>query len=296
MKRADLPALVILAAVADQRSFRAAARKLGMSVSAVSQAIKGLEESLGVRLLTRTTRSVAPTLAGERLLIQLQPALASIEEALDQASASQADIAGMLRFSAPRAAVQSVLLPLALRFMHRYPAVTVELLAQDAFTDIVASGVDAGIRFGESLHQDMIAVPLGGPLRFAIVGAPSYLDGRPRPELPADLHHHDCIQRRFTDGSLYRWELERDGKAIELAVTGSLIVNDDALMLDAALAGQGLALLIEGLAAEALVQGKLMRLMEDWCPAFPGLFLYYPSRRLMRPALRAFVDFLKTEA
>ena len=267
-----------------------------MSVSAVSQAITGLEESLGVRLLARTTRSVAPTAAGERLLGQLQPALASIEEALEQASASQADIAGKLRFSAPRTAVQHVLLPLALRFMRRYPAVSVEILAQDAFTDIVASGFDAGIRFGESLQQDMIAVPLGGPLRFAIVGAPGYLDGQRRPELPADLHDHDCIQRRFTDGSLYRWELERDGKAVELAVTGNLIVNDDALMLDAALAGQGLALLIEGLAAEALAQGRLVRLMEDWCPAFPGLFLYYPSRRLMRPALRTFVDFLKAEA
>jgi DNA-binding transcriptional LysR family regulator len=296
MKRTDLPSLVILSAIAEQRSFRAAARKLGMSVSAVSQAITGLEESLGVRLLARTTRSVAPTAAGERLLGQLQPALASIEEALEQASASQADIAGRLRFSAPRTAVQHVLLPLALRFMRRYPAVSVEILAQDAFTDIVASGFDAGIRFGESLQQDMIAVPLGGPLRFAIVGAPGYLDGRRRPELPADLHDHDCIQRRFTDGSLYRWELERDGKAVELAVTGNLIVNDDALMLDAALAGQGLALLIEGLAAEALAQGRLVRLMEDWCPAFPGLFLYYPSRRLMRPALRTFVDFLKAEA
>ncbi|OCC04141.1 transcriptional regulator [Labrys sp. WJW] len=296
MKRTDLPSLVIISAIAEQRSFRAAARKLGMSVSAVSQAITGLEESLGVRLLARTTRSVAPTAAGERLLGQLQPALASIEEALEQASASQADIAGRLRFSAPRTAVQHVLLPLALRFMRRYPAVSVEILAQDAFTDIVASGFDAGIRFGESLQQDMIAVPLGGPLRFAIVGAPGYLDGRRSPELPADLHDHDCIQRRFTDGSLYRWELERDGKAVELAVTGNLIVNDDALMLDAALAGQGLALLIEGLAAEALAQGRLVRLMEDWCPAFPGLFLYYPSRRLMRPALRTFVDFLKAEA
>ncbi|MDZ5449847.1 LysR family transcriptional regulator [Labrys sp. ZIDIC5] len=296
MKRTDLPSLVILSAIAEQRSFRAAARKLGMSVSAVSQAITGLEESLGVRLLARTTRSVAPTAAGERLLGQLQPALASIEEALEQASASQADIAGRLRFSAPRTVVQHVLLPLALRFMRRYPAVSVEILAQDAFTDIVASGFDAGIRFGESLQQDMIAVPLGGPLRFAIVGAPGYLDSRRRPELPADLHDHDCIQRRFTDGSLYRWELERDGKAVELAVTGNLIVNDDALMLDAALAGQGLALLIEGLAAEALAQGRLVRLMEDWCPAFPGLFLYYPSRRLMRPALRTFVDFLKAEA
>ncbi|WP_448953520.1 LysR family transcriptional regulator [Labrys neptuniae] len=296
MKRTDLPALVILACVAERRSFRGAARQLGLSVSAVSQAITGLEESLGVRLLARTTRSVAPTVAGERLLAQLRPALSAIDEAVEQASASQDDVAGTLRFTAPRAVVQHRLLPLALDFMRRYPAVNVEILAQDAFTDIVTQGFDAGIRFGESLHQDMIAVPLGGPLRFAIVAAPAYLEGRRRPEQPADLHDHDCILRRFTDGSLYRWELEKDGKAIELAVTGSLIVNDDALMLDAALAGHGLGLLIEGLVGDALEDGRLVRLMEDWCPAFPGLFLYYPNRRLMRPALRAFVDFLKARA
>lgn len=295
MKRSDLPSLTIFAAVAEQRSFRGAARLLGLSVSAVSHAVSTLEESLAVRLLSRTTRAVAPTEAGQRLLTQLKPALSSIQEALDQASASQQGIAGALRFSAPRSAAQHLLLPLALRFMRRHPAVTVEIAAQDAFIDVVAAGFDAGVRFGESLQQDMIAVPLGGSLRFAIVAAPSYLEGRARPEQPEDLLFHRCIQRRFTNGALYRWELERDGKAIELAVEGPLILNDDGLARDAALAGEGVALFIEGIVTDDIAGGRLVRLLESWCPPFPGLYLYYPSRVLMRPALRAFIDFVKAE-
>ncbi len=293
MKRSDLPALAIFAAVSSERSFRGAARSLGLSVSAVSHAINGLEASLGIRLLARTTRSVAPTEAGAGLLAQLGPALASISEALEAASASQNRISGTIRFTVPRSAAELVLVPLAARFMRAHAAVTIEIAVQDGFTDIVASGFDAGVRLGESLHQDMIAVPLGPPLRAAVVAAPSYFKGHPVPAVPLDLHDHGCLLRRFAGGAIYRWEFERAGKAVEVAVAGPLIVNDDRLIVQAALEGAGLAFAFEAQVARHIAEGRLVRVLEEWCPRFPGFFLYYPSRKLVRPALRAFIDFVK---
>ncbi|USI71506.1 LysR family transcriptional regulator [Sphingomonas morindae] len=293
MKRADLPALSIFSAVASRRSFRAAARDLGISVSAVSHAINGLEASLGVRLLARTTRSVAPTEAGRRLLDRLEPALASIAEAVEIATAEEDRLSGTLRFSVPRSAAELVLVPLASAFTRTHPGVEIEIRAQDDFRDIVAEGFDAGVRFGESLEQDMIAVALGPAQRAAIVAAPSCLKGRCPPAVPQDLHDHVCIRRRFAGGGLYRWELEKDGEAIEVAVAGGLILDDDRLIVDAALSGAGLAYVFEAQVATEVASGRLVRVLEGWCPSFPGFYLYYPSRRLMRPVMRAFVDFVQ---
>lgn len=293
MKRADLPALSILATVAARRSFRGAARDLGISVSAVSHAINGLETSLGVRLLARTTRSVAPTEAGRRLLDRLEPALASIAEAVEIATAQEDRLTGKLRFSVPRSAAEMVLVPLASAFTRAHPGVEIEIRSEDGFCDIVAGGFDAGVRFGESLDQDMIAVPLGPQQRAAIIAAPAYLDGRSRPVVPQDLHDHICIRRRFAGGGLYRWEFEKGGVAVEVAVSGGLVLDDDRLIVDAALQGAGLAYAFERQVTAELAAGRLVRVLEDWCPSFPGFYLYYPSRRLMRPVLRAFVDFMK---
>ncbi|WP_407529257.1 LysR family transcriptional regulator [Methylobacterium oryzisoli] len=293
MNRADLPALSIFASVAARRSFRRAARDLGISVSAVSHAITGLEASLGVRLLARTTRSVAPTEAGRRLLDRLEPALASIAEAIEIATAQEDRLTGILRFSVPRSAAEMVLVPLASAFIRTHPGVEIDIRAEDGFRDIVAEGFDAGVRFGESLEQDMIAVPLGPTLRAAIVAAPSYLAGRSRPVAPQDLHDHVCIRRRFAGGGLYRWELGKGDEAVEVTVAGGLILDDDRLIVDAALQGAGLAYVFEAQVAAEMADGRLERVLEDWCPGFPGFHLYYPSRRLMRPVLRAFVDSLK---
>ena len=293
MKRADLPALSIFASVAARRSFRGAARDLGLSVSAVSHAITGLEANLGVRLLARTTRSVAPTEAGRRRLDRLEPALASIAEAVEIATAQDDRLSGRLRLSVPRSAAEMLLVPLATAFTRAHPGVEIEIRAQDGFRDIVAEGIDAGVRFGESVDQDMIAVPLGPAQRAAIVAAPSCFEGRRPPAVPQDLHDHVCIRRRFAGGGLYRWELEKDGDAVDVAVSGGLILDDDRLIVDAALRGAGLAHVFEAQVAGEIASGRLVRVLEDWCPSFPGFFLYYPSRRLMRPVLRAFVDFIK---
>ena len=292
MKRRDLPALSIFSTVAARRSFRAAARELGISVSAVSHAVNGLEASIGVRLLSRTTRSVAPTEAGQRLLEQLEPALTAIAEAVEVATASQNQLSGTIRLSVPRSAAELILAPLLPDFGRRHPDVVVEIEVQDAFTDIVALGFDAGVRFGESLQQDMVAVRLGPQQRGAIVGSPAYFEGRKRPATPRDLHDHICIRRRFAGGGIYRWELEKDGETIDIAVEGGVILNDDRLIIDTVLAGGGLAYVFEAQVIDEIGAHRLIRVLEDWCPSFPGFFLYYPSRQLMRPALRAFIDFI----
>lgn len=292
MRRADLPALSILDTVAARRSFRGAARDLGLSVSAVSHAISGLEDHLGVRLLARTTRSVAPTAAGERLLEGLEPALAAITEAMETAAASQQQLCGTLRLSVPRSAAEMVLIPLVTAFTRAHPGITIEIRVQDGLSDIVAEGFDAGIRFAEALEQDMIAVPLGPRQRAAVVAAPAYLAQHPPPTTPQDLHAHPCIRRRFAGGALYQLEFERDGAACAVSVSGNLILDDDGLIAEAARRGAGLAYLFEAQVAGDLASGRLIRVLEDWCPSFPGFCLYYPCRRLMRPVLRAFVDFI----
>lgn len=283
----------IFATVARHRSFRAAARELGISVSAVSHAVSGLEAGLGVRLLARSTRSVAVTEAGQRLLEGLAPALTAIEEAVETATASHGRIAGRIRLSVPRTAAELVLVPLCSAFRSRCPDVIAELVVQDGFADIVAEGFDAGMRFGESLEQDMVAVPVGPAMRSAVVGAPSYFADHPPPATPRELHGHACIRRRFAGGGLYRWDLERNGEAFDIAVDGPLILNDDRLIVDAALAGAGLAFVMEAQVVTDIAAGRLVRVLDEWCPRFPGFYLYYPDRRLMRPALRAFVDFAR---
>jgi len=294
MRRSDLPALSMLTLVAARRSFRAASRELGISVSAVSHAIRGLEERLGVRLLSRTTRTVAPTEAGRQLLGQLEPALAAIEDALEATTTSQDILTGTLRFSVPRTAAELALLPLAIEFQHHHPQVTIEICVQDDFTDIVAAGFDAGVRLVESLQQDMIAVTLGPAQRTAIVGSPAYFQGRRAPAHPRELHDHVCVRHRLAGGSIYEWEFEKGPQVTVAAVSGGIILNDPRLIIDAVLAGAGLGYVFEAQVADDIRSGRLMRVLEDWCPHYPGFFLYYPNRQLMRPALRAFVDFIET--
>ncbi len=293
MTRTLLPALAVFRTVAQQGSFRGAARTLGVTVSAVSHAINGLEAGLGYQVLARTTRSVTPTEAGQRLLAQLEPALQAIDEAIETAGALQNRISGAIRLSVPRTAAELVLVPLVARFLAAYPAASVELSVEDAIIDIVAQRFDAGVRHGESLDQDMIAVPIGAWQRPMIVASPSYLCGRPIPQTPADLHDHICIQRRFAGGGLYRWDFERDGKALQFSGQGSLTLNDDALILQSALAGVGIAFTFEAVAAPYVARGELVALLQDWYPPQERFYLYYPNHKRMRPVLRAFIDFAR---
>ena len=293
MQRSDLADLTVFAAIARHGSFRRAALELGVSTSALSHALRGLETRMGLRLLHRTTRSVTPTEAGAALLARIGPALAEIAEAVGAAGAFRATLGGALRINAPRSACRFVLMPLVARYLARYPAVRVEVVADDAMTDVVAGGFDAGVRFGEHLAGDMIAVALGGAQRFAVVGSPDYLAGRSHPEGPDDLGRHLCIRQRFPGGAIYRWELEKEGRAVAVSVDGPLIVNDQEMIVQAALAGLGLGLVFEEGVVEHLASGRLVRLMPDWCPSFPGLFLYYAGRRQIPPPLQAFIDLVR---
>ncbi len=293
--RPPLSSLAVFVAVATNGTFRGGARDLGLSPSAVSHAINALEDRLGVRLLSRTTRSVALTDAGRRLLEQLQPALRDIDRALTGASEDRSVPSGLLRLSVPRSVTHYLLLPRLALFAATYPDVTIEIRADDAFVDIVAEGFDAGIRLGESLQKDMIAVRVGPPQRMVALVAPSLLAVRKAPVLPRDLAAFPCVATRFPGGALYDWEFEKDGEAVTVAVRGPFIANDTRLALDAAVAGLGVAFVMESMAATALAKGDVVRMLEDWCPTFPGFSLYYPSRRQMRPALRAFIDAFTTK-
>ncbi|RWP23486.1 MAG: LysR family transcriptional regulator [Mesorhizobium sp.] len=296
MKRTHLSQLAVLAAVAQCGSFRGAAKELGIAPSAVSHAVSNLEARLGVRLLARSTRSVAPTEEGAQLLERLRPALSEIDLALESAVEARDRPAGNLRLTVPRTAAHLALTPRPGAFASAYPDIVLEIVIEDRFTDVVEGGFDAGVRLGESLQRDMIAVRIGPNLRGAVVGAPSYFATMPRPRHPHDLVGHRCIRFRFSSGILYRWEFEKDGEEIELAVQGPLILDEDHLIANAAADGAGLAFLFEDYVREALATGRLIRVLEDWCPPFDGFFAYYPSRRQMRPALRAFVDFFKIES
>lgn len=293
MNRSQLSQLAVLAAVAAHGSFRGAARELAIAPSAVSHAVATLEDSLGVRLLARTTRSVAPTEAGRQLLERLAPALEEINAALGAAVDSRDRPSGVLRITAPYVAAQLVIAPRLGEFARAYPDITLDLRVENGFTDIVAAGFDAGVRLGESLEADMIATRLTGHVRAAIVAAPAYFNNRPAPVEPRDLLQHACIRNRFPSGRTYRWEFEKAGEVQEIAIEGPLIVNDDRVILEAALNGTGFAYLFEAYVHDALANGRLVRVLEDWCQPFAGLYLYYPSRRQMRPALRAFIDFYR---
>ncbi|TCM50698.1 LysR family transcriptional regulator [Rhizobium sp. PP-F2F-G48] len=263
-------------------------------MSAISHAVRGLEESLGFRLLDRTTRSVAPTEAGRRLLEGLAPALASISDAIEGAGETGHQITGTIRLSVPRSAAELVLLPLVLAFTKRHTGAAVDMRVEDGLTDIVAGSFDAGVRFGESLEQDMIAVPIGPRQRTAIVGSPAYFETHPTPATPHDLADHVGIRRRFAGGALYDWEFERDGFAMTVAMQGPITLNDDGLIVEAALAGAGLVYAFEGQVLDSIKAGTLVRVLEDWCEPFSGFYLYYPSRRLMRPVMRAFIDCVRS--
>lgn len=267
-----------------------------MSPSALSHVMRGLEDGLGVRLFHRTSRSVALTEAGRLLLERIGPPLDDVGQALSDVGALRDRPAGLLRINAPRIAGELVFEPIVARFLFAYPEIRMEVVTTDGLVDIVAEGFDAGIRRDRRLAPGMIAVPVGPPRRFAVVGAPSYMTGRTPPYSPSDIHAHACIERRFPNGSHYSWELAKDGETLEVEVSGPLIVDDTRLMLRAALDGVGLAFMFEELVAEHLAAGRLIRFLDDWCPTSPRFFLFYSGRRQVPPPLRAFIDFLRSPA
>ena len=297
MRGTEFAKLVAFVAVAQERSFRRAATRLGLSPSALSHAIRELEERLGAKLLHRTTRSVAPTEAGLGLLGRLAPAFADIAGAVAAVGAFSDRPSGTVRLNLPRLAAQIALAPGFGRFARDFPDVRLEVTVDDALTDIVASGFDAGIRPGERVERDMVAVRVTPDLRLAVVGSPEYLASRAPPLTPRDLGRHACVNYRWEgSGALYRWQFERDGDRLEVAVDGPLTLNDSELILTAALDGVGLACTVESSVAGHLASGRLVRVLADWCPPFPGFFLYYPGRRLLPAALRALIDFLRVKA
>jgi DNA-binding transcriptional LysR family regulator len=293
MKRVDPADLSMFLAIAHHRSFRKAATELGLTASALSHALRNLEERLGLRLVNRTTRSVALTEAGERLFNRVTPAFRDISDALEDLNSFRGAPVGALRINAAKTSAELVLLPLVTRFLRAFPDVTVDIVVDGGLVDVVADGFDAGVRFGESIAGDMVAVPLGPRQRTAIIASPDYLRTREEPRHPRDLLSLPCIRYRFAGGRFYRWEFERGGTELEIEVDGPLTLDDQDLMVDAALAGTGIAYVFEGLVQHHLAEGRLVRLLEDWCPYYPGFFLYYPGRRQLPAALRAFVDFIK---
>ncbi|RJF86836.1 LysR family transcriptional regulator [Oleomonas cavernae] len=294
MPRENVNDLLAFLAVAKERSFTRAAAKLGVSQSALSQTIRGVEERLGLRLLTRTTRSVAPTEAGERLLRTIGPRFDEIEAALAALSELRERPAGTIRITAGEHPATAVLEPALARLLPDYPDINVEIVVDYGLTDIVAERYDAGVRLGEQVAKDMIAVRIGPDMRMAVVGAPAYFAKMSPPQTPQDLTDHRCINMRLpTYGGLYPWEFERDGRELKVRVEGQLVFNNIALRLNAALAGLGLAYLPEDQAQPHIAQGRLVRVLADWCPPFSGYHLYYPSRRHPSPAFALLVEALR---
>lgn len=287
---ADLRAFM---AVAEHRSFRRAADLIGVSRSSLSHAMRGLEGHLGTRLLHRTTRSVSLTDAGERLLGRLSPLMRDLEGALEEAADAQGHTLGTLRINGDEAALRLLLRTVLPEFMTRYPGVALDLVAEGRLVDIVEQGFDAGIRLGEAVPKDMIAVRLGPDLRFLAVAAPDYLAAHPAPETPDGLRGHRCIQQRLPSGKRYRWEFQKNGKEITIDVPGALTLNNNALMVEAAIDGLGIAYVPEPQARAALRDGRLRPVLEDWCPPGPGLFLYFPANRHMSSGLRALIDLVR---
>ena len=294
MRREELADLHAFAAVAGERSFTRAAAQLGTSQSALSFTIRRLEERLGVRLLTRTTRSVSATEAGERLLRTLRPALDQIGAELAALSELREKPAGNIRITAGEHSAEAVLWPTLATFVPEYPDIKVEVIVDYGLTDIVAERYDAGVRLGEQVAKDMIAVRIGPDFRMVVVGAPSYFERKPRPKTPQDLTAHDCINLRLpTYGGLFPWEFEKRGRELKVRVEGPLVFNNLALRLNAALAGLGLAYVPEDRVLTYLAEGRLVRVLDDWCQPFSGYHLYYPSRRQRTPAFALLVDALR---
>jgi DNA-binding transcriptional LysR family regulator len=286
--------LAAFAHVARMRSFTRAGAKLGVSASALSQTIKGLEARLGLRLLTRTTRSVAPTEAGERLLLTIGPRFEEIEQALSEISELRERPAGTIRITAGEHAVYSVLQAGLERLLPDYPDINVEIVADNGLIDIVASGFDAGVRLGEQVAKDMIAQRIGPDLRMIVVGSPAYFAHRPKPLTPQDLTGHNCINMRLsTHGGLFVWEFEKDGREVNVRIGGQLVFNALRPRLESALQGLGLAYMPEDMVAPYLASGALVSVLDDWAPTFPGYHLYYPSRRHASPAFSLLVEALR---
>jgi DNA-binding transcriptional LysR family regulator len=284
-----------VAAISTHGSFRAAATELGISPSALSHAIAGLEKRLGVRLINRTTRSVSLSEAGERFLARVSPALREIAGAMEDVNEFRDTPTGTLRINLKERAAHQILRPVVVKFLRRYPDMNVELTLEGRPIDIVAEGFDAGIRLAESVPQDMVAIPVGPDSRFIVIGAPDYFARTSIPRSPSDLLNHECIRRRMPAGKLYRWEFEKRGEEMALDVPGRLTLDNDALMVEAAVEGMGLAFVSDFWVTEHLAAGKLRAVLEDWTPPFPGLRLYYPRHRHMTAGLRAFVDMLRKE-
>jgi DNA-binding transcriptional LysR family regulator len=286
--------LAAFAIVAKERSFTRAAAKLRVSPSALSQTIRNLEERLGLRLLTRTTRSVASTEAGERLLRTVAPRFEEIEAELAALSELRDKPAGTVRITAGEHAAVSVLQPALKRFLPDYPDIQVEIVIDYGLTDIVAQGYDAGVRMGEQVAKDMIAVRIGPDMRMAVVASPAYFKRHPRPKTPQDLTKHNCINVRLpTYGGLFPWDLEKDGREVNVRGEGQLVFNSLSMRLHSALDGLGIAYMPEDHVKPYIADGRLIRVLKDWCPSFPGYHLYYPSRRHSSPALSLLVDVLR---
>ena len=294
--RDELSVLSAFLTVAEERSFTRAAKQLNISTSGLSHAIRRLEEQIGVRLLTRTTRSVSPTDAGEQLLAHLRPALADIRGTLTTLSGLQTKPIGRVRLLCPRLAAKTVLAPKLGQFARHYPDVVLEVTTDDSRVDLVAAGFDAAIHFGEYIAQDMVAVRVSPDIQHAIVGAPSYFESHPRPTWPRDLLNHRCINFRHRGESIYKWELENGDESVAIAVSGSLVLDDEDLVVQAAVDGAGLALVADNRVASQLADGRLVRVMEDWTPPFPGFFLYYPHRKQQPAALAAIINTLRLSA
>lgn len=295
MAKASLIELEAVATVARTGGFRAAARELGMSSSALSHAIAALEARLGVRLFNRTTRSVAVSAAGEQFVAEIAPALAALGSALETAGDHGAAPSGILRLNTSLGAARMLLAPLILEYGRLYPRVEVEIVTEGALVDVIGQGFDAGIRLAEAVSPDMIAIPIQPRLRSVVVGAPGYFAGRERPQVPADLLRHRCIRARMASGRLYRWEFERRGDSILIDAPGTLTLDESGLMLEAALAGAGLTYLAEQAVAEHVAAGRLITVLEDWTPSYPGLCLYFAGRRHIPARLRALIDLIRAQ-
>jgi DNA-binding transcriptional LysR family regulator len=293
MTEPDLRALSAFAAVARERNFRRAARELRISVSSLSERIRDLEQKIGVRLLNRTTRSVAPTEAGARLLERIEPPLHEIGEAARDLIAQRSVPSGRLRITAPSPAVALVLAPMIPPFLARYPEITLEIVDDPSLVDIVSAGFDAGIRYEENLAKDMVAISLGPPERYVLVASPALLAAHGVPKRPRDLLEARCIVTRFPNRAVLPWEFERAGRVVRITPQGPLIANNTVLQLRAVMDGIGFLLTFAGYAQEAIAAGRLETVLDDWLPSFPGPFLYYPSRRQNPSSLNALIAFIR---
>ncbi|PSJ37244.1 LysR family transcriptional regulator [Allosphingosinicella deserti] len=293
MSRPTLNDLTAFMAVATHRNFRRAADALGTAPSTLSHAMRALEDRLGVRLLNRTTRSVSPTEAGFQLLARLQPALASLDEALAGVASFRGQVAGTVRINAPRVAASLLVRDIVPLVAKRFPDVVVDIVVEGQLIDIVSAGFDVGVRLAGSIPRDMIAVPLGDPVSFLCVAAPEYLARFAAPETPDELANHRCIGHRMPSGKLYRWEFERAGQELVVEATGAIILDDEELMVDAAVSGLGIAYVAGPAAEAALKEGRLCQVLGAWTPAPEAVALYYPGHRAVPPAVRAFLDCVK---